>query len=330
MSTEVPSPQLSSVHRFRLPAAEIGRRYGLVIAWVILIAVFAGLRPDTFATFGNFKTIASSQAVLVILTLGLLIPFSAGEFDISIAGVMSIALVLVGWLNVIHGWPIGWAVAVALAAGVVVGIVNGFFVIVMDVDSIVATLGMGTLLTGIGVGVNNLSTGGISDSLVSAVRHEIFNIPALFYYGLGATALVWYVFEYTPIGRYLYFVGAGRDVARLSGIRVDAVRFGSFIASAFMAAIAGVTLSGLIGAADPNIAMHFLLPAFAAAFLGATAIKPGRFNAWGTLIAVYFLVTGITGLEFLGYSGWVEQVFYGASLILAVAFSRLAARRLAT
>jgi ribose transport system permease protein len=118
----------------------------------------------------------------------------------------------------------------------------------------------------------------------------------------------------------------GPDVARLAGVRVNAIRAGALVATSAVAAIAAVVQAGILSSADPNVSASYLLPAFSAAFLGSTTIVPGRFNAWGTFVAVYFLVTGITGLELLGLSGWIEQVFYGASLILAVALARIVAR----
>jgi ribose transport system permease protein len=306
---------------------EASRRYGILVVWLAVIVFFSILRPETFFTFGNVQTIAGSQAVLVILTLGLIVPLAVGEFDVSIAGVMGLSLVLVGWLNVIHGWSIIPSILVALGAGLLVGAINAFFVVVVRVESIVVTLGMGTLLTGVAVGINDQSTGGISQSLVDFVGNSLFGLPLAFYYGLALTVVSWYILSYTPLGRYVYFVGAGRDVARLSGIPVDRIRVGAFLTSGVTGALAGVVLAGWLGASDPNVSGTYLLPSFAAAFLGASVIKPGRFNPWGTLIAAYFLVTGVTGLELIGLAGWIEQVFYGASLVLAVAFSRLAGRR---
>jgi ribose transport system permease protein len=312
----------------RLPnLPDLGSRFGLLAAWAAIIAYFALARPETFATVENFQTIFGSQAVLLVVTMGLLVSLTAGEFDLSIAGVLNMSLVLVGYLNVTQGWPIVLAVAVALAAGLLIGLVNAFFTIVVGIESIVVTLGTGTLLLGLSLGINNVSIGGISNGLQDVVRTQLFGIQLGFYYGLVLTAIVWYVFKYTPLGRYLYFVGASRDVARLAGIRVDRIRAGALVASAGAAALAGVLLAGLLGASDPNAGSAYLLPAFAGAFLGSTAITPGRFNAWGSFIAVYFLVTGITGLQLMGLSGWIEQVFYGGSLVLAVTFSRLAAKR---
>lgn len=307
--------------------ADLLSRLGLPLVWLVVALVFTIVEPSTFPTSGTFSTVFGSQSVLLILALALLLPFAAGEYDLSVAGVLSVVLVLIGYLNVQQGWPIVPVILVALAAGVLVGAVNALLVVGAGVDSIVVTLGMGTVLAGAGIGVNNETTAGVSQGLVDAVSTNVFQLPLSFYYGVVITAVLWYVFAYTPLGRYLHFVGSGRDVARLAGIRVDAIRAGSLVASATLSALGGVVLAGTLGAADPNVGASYLLPAFAAAFLGATAINPGRFNPWGTFIAVYFLVTGVTGLNLLGLTGWVEQVFYGASLIVAVTFSHLATRR---
>ena len=311
----------------RLDMGTILWRYGILVIWAVIAIIYSILRPETFFTFGNLQTIAGSQAVLVFVALALVPTLTAGEFDASVSSVTGIALVLIGWLNVLHHWPIGWAIAFALGVGLLVGAVNAFFVVVAQVQSIVVTLGMGTLLIGAALGINSLSTGGISPGLVNAAHTNVFGLPLAFYYGLALTALLWYVFSFTPLGRYLYFVGAGRNVARLSGIPVDGIRAGSFVAGSFLSALAGVLLAGWISASDPNVGPSYLLPAFAAAFLGSSVLEPGRFNPWGTFIAVYFLVTGVVGLELLGLAGWIEQVFYGASLIVAVAISRFATRR---
>jgi ribose transport system permease protein len=311
----------------RVSVAEVLARFGLIFAWILVVAVFAVLEPDTFPTSGNLSTILGSQSVLLILSLALIVPLSAGEFDLSIAGIMGLSLVTLGQLNVVAGWPIGLAILAALAAGLLVGTFNAVWVIGIGIDSIVVTLGTGTLLTGVQLAINSTTTSGISQTLVDAIRTDLLGLPLGFYYGTALTFLFWYVFQYTPLGRYVFFVGAGRDVARLAGINVDRIRGGSLIVSGFISALAGVVLGGTLSASDPNVSASYLLPAFAAVFLGATAIRPGRFNEWGTYIAVYFLITGITGLELSGLSGWIEQVYYGASLILAVALSTLAARR---
>jgi ribose transport system permease protein len=305
-------------------------RYSLIGAWIVLGAFFSILMPDSFATLGNIQTMLSTQSVLVILTIGMLPGLAAGELDLSVASLMGIVIVVIGTLNVNHRWPVGAAVAAALVLALLVGLINTLFIVRFGIDSIVVTLGMGTLLTGAALGINNVAIGGISESLVTFARFRIFGLQAVFYYSLFLVFLLWYVFSYTPLGRYLYFVGSGREVARLTGIRVNAVRGSALICGSLFAGFAGVAQAGLLGGSDPSIGPTFIMPAFAGAFLGATVISPGRFNPWGTFVAVYFLVTGITGLELFGLSGWIDQVFYGASLLVAVAIARAFAVKRAT
>ncbi|MHB8537534.1 MAG: ABC transporter permease [Candidatus Dormibacteria bacterium] len=323
-------PAKPSRRGFHIDVTDALDRYGILGAWLLIIVLFAILEPTTFFTVANFETVFGSQAVLLILALALLIPLTVGEFDLSVTGAMSVSAVLIGFLNVQHGWPIVPTVLVALASGVIIGLINTFFVMVVGVQSIVVTLGSGTLWMGVAYGIEPSNVAGISPGLVNVTATNIVGLPLAFWYGLILTLLAWYVYSFTPLGRYLHFVGANRQVSRMSGIPVTSIRAGSLMVSAIVSSLSGVVLVGTLASSSPSDSAAFLLPAFAAVFLGATAITPGRFNPWGTFIAVFFLITGITGLELFGLSGWVEDVFYGASLVLAVALSRLAARRRGT
>ncbi len=313
--------------RFRL-RTEL-ERFSVVLAWIVVVVIFGALRPSTFLTIGNFGTIFGSDAVLVVLTLGLLLPLRAGDYDLSVAGTLTLSAMMMGILNGGHHVSVWLVILAALAMGAVVGLVNGLFVLIFGINPFIVTLGMGTLLAGIVLLISNDRTfAGISTGLVNVVVADRFlGIPLEFYYGLVVCIFMWYLFEFTSVGRKLLFVGSGRNVARLSGIAVGRSRLGALVGAGLLAALAGVLYAGTSGSADPTSGTSFLLPAYAAAFLGATTIVPGRFNAWGTIIAAYFLVTGVTGLAILGLGSWVQDVFYGGALIVAVALSQLARRR---
>lgn len=309
--------------------SDLAQRYGLLGVWALVIVVFGVLRPDTFLTSGNFSTIFGSQAVLVVLTLGLIIPMTTGDFDLSVAFNLTLSSMVIAVLNVNHHVPILIAIVCALAIGAFIGLVNGLIITFFAIDAIIVTLGVGTILGGVTLWISDATTiSGISNNLVQPViLTRLFGIPLEFYYGLALCVVLWYVFEFTPLGRRLLIVGRGRNVARLSGLRVQRLRIGALMASGVGGALAGVLYAGTSGAADPTSGADLLLPAFAAAFLGATAIMPGRFNAWGSLIAVYFLVTGITGLQILGVKSFVQDLFYGGALVIAVCLSQLARKR---
>jgi ribose transport system permease protein len=300
-------------------------RFALVLVWATTIAVFGALRPESFLTWSNFSTILGSQAVVVIITLGLIIPLTAGDYDLSIASCLTLAGTVLAVLNVRHGVSILGAILAALAVGAAVGFVNGFFVIYFRINSLIVTLGIGTFIHGITLWLGDQQTiSGVSEGLVTAVIvTRLLDVPLGFYYALALCTAIWYVLSYTALGRRLLFVGRGREVARLSGIRVDRIRWGCLVVSGIIGGMAGVIYVGTTAAADPSSGLTFLLPAFAAAFLGATSVNPGRFNPWGAMISVYFLVTGITGLSILGVSTFVQDLFYGGALVIAVMLSQL-------
>jgi ribose transport system permease protein len=300
-------------------------RVAVLLVWALLIAGFGIAMPQSFLNWGNFSIMFASYAPAALLALAIIIPLTAGDYDLSVGATLTLAASTIGVLNVWQHIPILLVLLIVLGIGVVVGLLHSLFIVYFRVPSLVVTLGSTSLMSGIVQWMTNSSTiGGIDSSLIMAtVGHRLFGVPYAFYYALTAALLIWYVFDYTPLGRRLLFVGRGREVARLNGIAVDRVRVGALVTSSVLSSLAGIIYAGILGSADPYSGLNYLLPAFAAAFLGATTIQPGRFNPWGTLVAVYFLATGITGLSMLGIPLWVTNVFNGAALILAVTISQI-------
>lgn len=300
-------------------------RYGLLIAWAVLIVLFGLLRPESFLTWGNLSTMLGSQAVLVVVALGLTVSLTVGEFDLSIANVLVASSMATALLNVNGHWPIGLAVLAGLLIGAVVGFINGFFIVRFNLNSLIVTLGVGSVLQGLTLWISQSTTvSGLDSALVNVIIvQRLFGIPMAFYYAVLLCAALWYVFNFTATGRRLLFVGRNRDVSQLSGIAVDQVRWRSMMVSSVLGAFAGIVYAGSRGAADPTSGLSFMLPGFAAAFLGSTAIAPGRFNPIGTVISVYFLVTGITGLLLLGAPTFVQDLFYGGALLVAVTVAQV-------
>lgn len=305
------------------------QQFGLPMAWLIIVAVFSAARPHTFPTLANAANILGSQAVIAVLTLGLLLPMTTGDFDLSVASNLTLSAMITAILNVNDRVPIPLAILVAVATGTAIGVLNGLLTTWLGIDPFIVTLGSGTVANGITLWISHSNTiSGVSASLTGAVvGHHLFRIPLEFYFGLAVCVVVWLALEKTRSGRLLLVVGQGRMVARLSGVRVSRVRIAALAAAGGVSALAGVLYVGTSGAADPTSGTQLLLPAFAGAFLGATTIRPGRFNAWGSLIAVYFLVTGISGLQMLGADSYVQDLFYGGALVVAVGLSRLVRRR---
>ncbi len=307
-------------------------RYALVLVFIAVLIFFSlwGETSGTFTTSANIKNVLGNQAVLGVLSLAIMFPLVCGEFDFSVGPVAGLAQVLCAGFMARLGMPIGVAVLLGLAVGALVGIVAGLTVARIGVNSLIVTLGISAVLSGIVIWYTNSQSiiTGISTRLTDFGSGDWFGIPRTVYVLALVAALVYYLLEHTPFGRYLYSIGSNPRAARLVGLPVERLVMLSFILSGTLAALAGVLLVARNGGASPQVGtVSDSLQALTAAFLGATAIRPGRFNVVGTLVAVFFLAFCITGLSLAGVASWINDVFTGTVLFVAVLLSTILGRR---
>lgn len=311
--------------------ATLAHKYALVGVWIAMALVYYTVMPDKFGRTGTFQAIFGSQQELVFLAMAALCTLSVGEFDLSIASIMGLSATIIPVLSTLHHVNLFLSCAIALLASAACGALNAFFVVRIGVPSLVVTLGTGTLLLGIAELISSSNTVSVSSTSFSNVAlYDLWGMPVSFYYGIVLAAVFAYISGWTPLGRHMLFVGANREVARLAGIRVGRIRTGSYIAASVLAGMAGIILVSTVGGFDPTGSASYLLPALAAVFLGTAVVQPGQFNPIGTMIGIYFLETGIFGLQLLGYSGWIQDVFYGGGLVIAVALATLVRARART
>ena len=303
--------------------------YGLVLLTIFLMLLFSFLLPDTFPTLLNVRSVVSDKAIIAILSLAAMIPMAAGRIDLTVGYGIVLWHILAISLQTMFGipWPI--AVLIVLALGALMGVLNGLLVEVAKIDSFIATLGTGTILYALAL----WHTGGhqivgvVPDGFYALNITMIFKLPITGYYVLALAFIMWIVFEYTPIGRYLYAIGASPKAAALNGIPVRRFVMGSFVASGVLTALAGILLAAKLRIGQASVGLEYLLPALVGAFLGSTTIKPGRVNVWGTLIGVLILAVGISGIQQFGGSFWVEPLFNGVTLLVAIGIAGYAQRK---
>lgn len=326
--SEVDEPHEGASRRSMIPKTlGVSRMSGLYIT-ALLIIVFSVWLPETFATTQTLRSVADDQAVTALVALALVVPLSAGVFDLSVAAQLGFSLVLVTWAQAEGHSPVV-AVAMAIFSGLVVGGVNAFVVLRLGVDSFIATLGMSSILA---AGAYYLTSGqpivnGISADFTEAGRGDLFGVPITVVYLVVVAALLWYVMEYTPLGRHFYAVGGNLQASRLAGLRVQRLQCQAMLVAGVLASIAGVVLAAKLGSGSHLAGGPYLLPAFSAAFLGATQIKPGRVNVPGTLVAVFLLAVGVKGLQLAGARPEIDDLFNGVALIVAVALAARSSRK---
>lgn len=323
-----PSPRL-------LPGRRFGHflgAYGLLAFAALLFLAFSLALPDTFPTLDNISEVLSNQSIPALLALGATLPIVTAKFDLSLGYGLGLAHVMTMQLIANEAWPWPLACLAVIVGGAVVGVFNGIVVEFAKINSFIATLGTGSILYALTGWITNgarIVPGpqGLPAAFTDLYDSRFLGLPVSAFYVLALTAVLWLLLERLPLGRYLYVIGSNPRAAMLVGIPTRRYVIYAFAGSGLVVGIAGVLLAAQQRIGNPSVGLDYLLPAFVGALLGSTAIRPGRPNALGTLVAVVILAIGLAGVGQLGAQFWVTPLFNGATLLLAVGMAGYAARR---
>ena len=303
----------------------------VLLALIALFFCFWSETSSTFPTLANLRILLASQAVIGVISLGLLLPLLCQEFDLSVGAIAGLTAIMVAQFVSEAGNVIG-AFGLALLIGLVAGGVNALIVTKLHVNGVIATLGVSTILGGVIL----QRTGGLApssnvpQSMSDFGTGLVAGVPIIFITLIVVAALTYFVLCHTSLGRQIYAVGSNLEAAKLVGLRVDGLRAATFVVGGVLCAVGGFLYVSRAGGASPNVGATFTLPAFAAAFLSAAAVRPGRFNVWGLVIAVYFLAVLNNGLNLAGVAPYVNDWVNGGALIIGVALATVLYRRRTT
>jgi ribose transport system permease protein len=306
----------------RLRASLNPTRIGGIYALLVLIVVFWIWVPETFPTVTTIYQICNSNALPALAALTLVVPLAAGVFDISIPYTMTLSGVVCAYAIADSHLSIWIAIAAGMLAALIVGIANACVVVIGRIDSLVATLAMGFLIQALILWrtndqiINSTELTGKFQQIAYGTPFGQFTAPVI--YALFVAVLIWLLLDHTATGRRIYATGFNKDAARLATVHTGRIQFASLIGSALMAGATGIVIAATLGAGSPTAGNSYLLPAFAGVFVGATQFRPGRFNAWGTVLAVVLLGTLTTGLALASVPQWAQQFATGVVLIAAL------------
>jgi ribose/xylose/arabinose/galactoside ABC-type transport system permease subunit len=297
-----------------------------LLALLVVVGAFFAMLPASrgvFLSTDNLSVLLGNQATVALLALAAILPLVSGYFDFSLGANAATSTVLAAGLMSRHGQPLWLVCAACLVVSSLIGLVNGVLVTRFRLNPFVTTLAVATLLGGVIQWYTNGQTilTGISTTLVDFGSLNLFGIPEVVYVVVLVAAVLWYVLNHPPYGRSLYAVGANPRAAKLVGIRSGRYVAISFVMAGATAGVVGLLQLARTGSATADSGNSLLFPALAAAFLGATAVRPGFFNVIGTLIGVLFVSTTVSGLTLAGAQAWVSPVFNGAALLAAVGLS---------
>ena len=312
------------------PGVRIGlaifARYATIIGLALMIVIFSILSPDAFPTLNNFVNVLNQASLATIIAGGLTLAVVVGELDLSIGYAASLHGVLVTGLIVHDKLPIALAIVIVLALGALIGVVNGLIVTKLRVNSVIATLGVGTIIVGLAFAYSSgvpIVAGVPEGFLQLSLGRWLFGIPNPIIIMAVVVVGLWVLVERTAIGQEIQAVGGNPIAARLAGINVDRIKILGFVISAVCAALTGALLASRLGSGTTNAADAYLLTAFAAVFLGSATLRDGEFHVLGTFIGTLIIVFGFNGLNIFGAPTFSQYVFQGTILVVAVALSSL-------
>ncbi|MBZ9676222.1 ABC transporter permease [Mesorhizobium sp. ES1-1] len=320
----------ATYNRRLTPRAKAGlglfARYATILGLLAMIIAFSILSPKAFSTLGNFTNVLNQASLAMIIAGGLTLAVVVGELDLSIGFAASLHGILVTGFIVHDKLPIPLAIAIVLALGALIGLVNGFIVTKMKVNSVIATLGVGTIITGIAfaysAGVPIVA--GVPEAFLQlSLGRWLFGIPNNIVVMVLVLGILWVLVERTSIGQEIQAVGGNPAAARLAGINVDRIKTLGFVISGMCAALTGMLLASRLGSGTTSAADSYLLTAFAAVFLGSATLRDGEFHVLGTLVGALIIAFGFNGLNIFGAPTFSQYVFQGAILIIAVGLSSL-------
>lgn len=297
--------------------------YGTFIGFVLVVILFAALRPDAFLSPFNLRNILEQVAILAVITASMTIVMVAGDFDLSVGALASLAGVAVASL-LLAGWGTVPAALGGLLLGVAAGALNGFLVAYAGLSAFVTTLATMTAFRGLALWYTDGATlFGLPDGFLVLGQGRLGPVPVPVVIMACAMAAAWIVLTQTTTGRRWYAVGGNPEAAFLAGVNVRRLRFAAFVLSGFGAALAGIVLTSRLASAHPLAGEPFMLNAIAAVFLGMTMFKDGLANVPGSLVGVLILGVLSNGLNILQVNTYIQDVLTGAIIVAAVLVSRL-------
>ncbi len=300
-------------------------KFAMLIFLLVIVVIFSMLRPQSFATTANASTILLENAILAVLALSVMLPLVVNEFDLSVASVMGFSAMLAAGLSAKQGAPTWLIFVIILVFALAIGGLHSLLIVQFKLPSFIVTLGTNSVLLGV---ILLYSDGAvIYESVPEAITYlgttKFFGIGLPVYILAALVLVLWFLLEKRPVGRMMYAVGSNEEASRLAGIKTKRVRAWALVGASVIAALAGLLLTARVGSASPTTFSTYFLPAFAAAFLSLAAYKPGQYNPLGVVTAVYLIGTGVSGLSLLGVPSWMEPVFHGVALVIAIGLSKM-------
>lgn len=291
-----------------------------LVAIVVLIIYFTSVNPLFFSS-ANALNIGRQSSVLLIVALAGTVVILIGSIDLSVGALVTLTGILAAMT--VDSFGVGGAIMVAILVGGLVGLINGSLVTMLKVPSFLVTLGMLSILSG----VSNQISQGQSILFMNATLPDMVNgavvlgIPNVIWFALIATGILTVIAFRTKLGRYLYALGGGEQVAANAGVSVTFYKVLSFVLAGGICGFAGVIMTGQVGAGTPTAGSSLLLNSIAAVVMGGTALSGGIGGPHRTFLGVLVIAILTNGMDVTEVNSFTQDIVKGLVIILAVSLT---------
>lgn len=308
--------------RARMKDAYFWSDWIVVVAFVLVIAVFGAIAPHTFLTMYNLNNILVAAAIPTIIVVGQTFAVLTAGIDLSVSSTMTLGAVSFG-LAFTNNYPLWSCVLIGMAAGGAAGFLNGFIIAKRKINDFIVTLGMLSVASGLALVLSNGEPRQIVSSKLSTIAIGGWgNIPYLMIIAIVIVLVAHFVLFYTRFGTHVLAVGGDPDAARSMGISIPRIKIAVYVISGLLAGFAATLTISRIGAAEPAANTSILLNSVAAVVLGGVSLFGGRGTIVGPFIATLLLQSLTNGLTVVGVAAYYQYVSIGLVVILSAALVR--------
>ena len=312
-------------------------RIGFLPVILVVLVVALALFVPRFLSLQNVFNVLRSSSYLVIISAGQMLVLIVGGFDLSVGAVVPLASVVSALTMV---WASGVApgqtglivllgVLAGLASGLVVGLINGLSVAFLRVSPFIVTLGSMSIATGVALLLTNgIPVYGMPKAYIDGFGRGLWlELPPAVYLAAAVVALVWFMQNFTKMGRYLYAIGGNLQAAMVSGVRTKTYLVLAYVACSVLAAVSGLALTAQIGSGQAVISAQLTLESIAAAVIAGVSVKGGVGRVEMVTLAAFFLLILTDAMDLLRIDPRLQTIFLGLIVVFAVAIEELAKRR---
>lgn len=299
----------------------------IIIVFLVLMFIASTIATKDFLTDFNLTNLLRQYAAPTIMALGMLMVIITGGIDLSIGSIVAVSNVVCALLIVKYELNPIFSIVVALSVGLLCGMISGYLIAYRKVAPFIATLAMMSIASsfsfifseGTNIAIRNEAWVGFGSTYLFQAP-GILGLPVQAAIMIIFVILMFFVLNFTSYGRLATAIGSNEEAVRLSGVRVNAIKFSVYCISGVLAALGSILILTRSAVGTGRIGSGYELNAIAACVIGGASLSGGRGTVLKTVAGVFVLALIGNIMNLLNIPSYPQDVIKGVIIIIAVLF----------